>query len=61
MTSNADYERLVPDLLDSATKDCCRNDAWRGRLCPYHDGYRDGLFDLWAAGLDDCTGSADGA
>jgi len=21
---------------------CCGNDAWRGRLCPYHQGVEDG-------------------
>jgi hypothetical protein len=21
---------------------CCGNDEWRGRLCQYHSGYRDG-------------------
>jgi hypothetical protein len=21
---------------------CCGNEAWRGRLCPYHQGYEDG-------------------
>lgn len=23
--------------------DCCGNDAWRGRLCPYHQGWEDGV------------------
>jgi hypothetical protein len=29
-----------------ANNECCGNDAWRGHLCPYHEGYEDGHGDM---------------
>lgn len=34
--------------LTSSTEGCCGDDSWRGRLCDYHQGYKDGL-DEWEA------------
>lgn len=31
--------------------DCCGNDAWRGLLCPYHDGFLDGCLAVLAPPL----------
>lgn len=30
-------------LAKAAAAGCCGDDAWRGRLCAYHDGFADGL------------------
>jgi hypothetical protein len=32
----------IADVLAAITQGCCNNEAWRGRLCPYHKGYMDG-------------------
>jgi hypothetical protein len=32
----------IADVLAEITRGCCNNEAWRGRLCPYHEGYMDG-------------------
>lgn len=44
----AKAERAWRDLLvvESQTLQpdgCCSTDSWRGHLCPYHDGYADGI------------------
>lgn len=32
----AESQGLQPD-------GCCSTDTWRGHLCPYHEGYADGI------------------
>lgn len=32
----AESQALQPD-------GCCSADVWRGHLCPYHEGYADGI------------------
>lgn len=34
---------LFDKLVGLATEGCCRNPAWRGRSCLYHEGYEDGV------------------
>jgi hypothetical protein len=34
----------IPDrLLRESSKECCRNELWREKLCPYHEGFVDGI------------------
>ena len=41
--TDEDIERLVRASIDRQPNGCCGNDAWRGHLCQYHEGYEDGL------------------
>jgi hypothetical protein len=47
-----DYERMAKELVDRAAEGCCQNGQWRGRLCSYHEGYRDGVWAAEAALID---------
>lgn len=42
MTVSDALEAVVDRLVVKATEGCCRNDAWRGRLCPEHQAFEDG-------------------
>lgn len=35
-------DRLVRASIQLQPEGCCGNDAWRGLLCGYHNGFRDG-------------------
>ena len=39
-------DREVHPLVAKAVAGCCGNDAWRGQLCSYHQGYADGVHAL---------------
>lgn len=39
-----DTDRYVKERAKAL--DCCGNDDWRGRLCPYHEGFLDGMNDM---------------
>lgn len=45
---NSRWALIAQQHLEENTKGCCRDEKWRGRLCPYHDAYEDGLFTMLA-------------
>jgi hypothetical protein len=34
---------LVAESQGLQSDGCCSTDVWRGHLCPYHEGYADGI------------------
>jgi hypothetical protein len=36
-------DELSDMLVEAAAEGCCNNEAWRGRLCQFHQGYQQGV------------------
>lgn len=47
MTDSSDWSvaeaTALANVVKHAENDCCHDDAWRGRFCPYHLGMVDGV------------------